>query len=112
MNLRLWIIAAFISLSQITFGQEQVNIPNIITPNGDDVNDVFSIRSAGFETLVCTIFNRYGETIYRYYGLNGNWDGYTHAGLKVSAGNYFVLVELERADGTTEMRQGNLQVQY
>ena len=92
--------------------QDDIRIPNIFTPNGDGENDVFSIRSIGYENLSCTIFNRYGETIYRYYGLNGTWDAYTHAGVKVSAGTYFVLVEFILEDGTTEMRQGTLQVQY
>jgi gliding motility-associated-like protein len=112
MKLRTLIIAFMAFTGSLSFAQEQVNIPNIITPNGDQVNDVFVIRAMGFENLTCTIFNRWGEPVYRYYGLNGNWDGYTHAGLKVAAGNYFVFVELERADGTIETRQGNLQVQY
>ena len=112
MRLRSLFIALLVLPVSLAYSQDQVSIPNIITPNGDQVNDVFTIRSTGFENLTCTIFNRWGEPVYRYYGLNGNWDGYTHAGLKVAAGNYFVLVELERADGTTETRQGNLQVQY
>jgi gliding motility-associated-like protein len=112
MSLRLFLISTFLLLTSLSFAQDEVRIPNIITPNGDQVNDVFSIRTSGFETLKCTIFNRYGEPVYRFFGLNGNWDGRTHAGIKVSAGNYFVLVELERGDGTVETRQGNLQVQY
>lgn len=95
-----------------TFAQETVTIPNIITPNGDDINDVFSVRSNGFENLTCTIINRHGETVYRYFGLNGTWDGFTHAGVKVVPGVYFVLVELNKTDGSTENRQGTLQVHY
>lgn len=112
MKLRLLFTSLILLITAASYAQDEISIPNIITPNGDQVNDVFAIRATGFETLTCTIFNRYGQPVYRFFGLNGNWDGRTHAGVKVAAGNYYVLVELERADGTVEKRQGNLQVQY
>lgn len=98
--------------STIGFTQDDVRIPNILTPNEDGINDVFSIRTNGYENLSCTIFNRYGSTIYRYFGLNGTWDGFTHAGVKVTPGTYFIFVELTRENGEIETRQGTLQVQY
>lgn len=100
----------FNSLSLVA--QDSIHVPNIFTPNNDNVNEFFFVRTKGYEELVCTIFNRYGETIYRYYGLNGNWDGFTHAGVKVPNGTYFVLVEAKKEDGTVETRQSTLQVQY
>lgn len=110
---RLTIIVFLLLLSAPTiWAQDDVVIPNIITPNDDNINDVFSIRASGFTTLTCTILNRYGEPVYRFYGLNGTWDAYTHAGIKVVAGTYFVYVTLEKPDGTVETRQGTLQVQY
>ncbi len=106
-------IVCFLFLAtSYSYAQDDVLIPNIITPNDDNLNDVFSIRASGYATLTCTILNRYGQPIYRYFGLNGTWDGYTHAGVKVSAGTYFVYVELTKNDGTNETRQGTLQVQY
>ncbi|MFT4599925.1 MAG: gliding motility-associated-like protein [Arenicella sp.] len=95
------------------FAQDVVTIPNIFTPDGDGVNDLFKIRDAqAFEELTCTIYNRHGETVYRFYGLNGSWDGYTHAGVKVSAGVYFVLLEVNTSDGTSATQQATLQVHY
>jgi len=107
------IIFAVLMLTSVqSFGQEDVQIPNIITPNGDSVNDIFSIRTSNFEQLTCTIFNRHGSPVFRYFGLNGTWDGYTHAGVKVSPGTYFVFVELTNSEGVVETRQGTLFVQY
>lgn len=107
------IILPFLFLVAVgSYAQNDIVIPNIITPNNDNINDSFSIRAVGYKGLSCTIFNRYGETVYRYYGLNGTWDGYTHAGVKVSAGTYFVFVEFLAEDGTVETRQSTLQVQY
>lgn len=102
-----------ICLSAATlFSQNTVQIPNVFTPDDDGVNDIFRITSSGYEGLTCSIFNRHGEVVYRFYGLNGSWDAFTHAGVKVSAGTYFVLVEFSLPDGTTETLHSTLQVQY
>jgi len=102
----------FLLNSSYGFSQTSVIIPNIFTPDGDGVNDVFQIQSAGYDQLTCTIFNRHGEPVYRFYGLNGTWDGFTHAGIKVTAGVYFILLEISLSDGSSETRQGTLQVLY
>lgn len=94
------------------FSQNSVQIPNVFTPDNDGINDIFRISTAGYEALTCTIFNRHGEVVYRFYGLNGSWDAFTHAGVKVSAGTYFVFLELTLPDGTTETTHSTLQVHY
>lgn len=91
--------------------QNVVHIPNVFTPNGDGVNDIFRVDASGFEELTVSIFNRYGEVVYRYYGLNGSWDGHTHAGIKVSPGVYYVFVKVS-SGGETQTDQETLQVQY
>lgn len=106
------IFTLLLFVSTATYSQDDVRIPNIMTPNGDNINDLFSIRSQGFVGLTCTIINRYGEPVYRYYGLNGTWDGFTHAGVKVSPGTYFVFVEFELESGEIVTKQGTLLVQY
>lgn len=106
------IVLALLLSQASLYAQTGVTIPNIFTPNGDGTNEIFRISTAGFSELVCTIFNRNGEPVYRFYGLNGSWDGFTHAGVKVTAGTYFVFLELTLPDGTTETKQGTLQVQY
>jgi gliding motility-associated-like protein len=107
------LIGFLIALNTWTsWGQTSITMPNIFTPNGDGINDVFRIQTTGYDQLTCTIYNRHGEPIYRFYGLNGTWDGFTHAGIKVTAGVYFVFLEAELSDGSSETRQGTIQVQY
>lgn len=101
----------FISfISVFSFAQESVEIPNSFTPNNDGTNDIFYIRSSGYNTLKCTIINRYGDVVYIFYGLNGNWDGYTPAGLPCSDGTYFVSVEVTNDAGEISYYQGTLQL--
>lgn len=103
-------LTTFHSFSQ-TVEKNVVKIPNIFTPNGDGVNDIFRVDASGFEELTCTIYNRYGETIYRFEGLHGSWDGYTHGGVKVSPGVYYVYVEITIGTETLTDHE-TLQVQY
>lgn len=91
---------------------QEVTLPNVFTPDGDGINDVFRITTSGYDAMTCTIFNRHGEPVYRFYGLNGTWDAFTHAGVKVTAGVYFVLLELTLPDGSSETRQSTLEVLY
>lgn len=109
--LKVSILSLLLSGSAL-FAQDNIKIPNVITPNGDGVNDILTIRTVGFENITCTVVNRYGEIIYRFYGLNGSWDGFTHAGEKVAAGVYYVSVEAEDASGNITFRQGVLHVSY
>ncbi len=88
--------------------QAFVEIPNTFTPNNDGVNDIFYVKSSGYNTLTCYIFNRYGDVVYKYFGLNGNWDGYTHAGEPCTDGTYFVIVEVTNDAGEKSTFQGNL----
>jgi gliding motility-associated-like protein len=61
----------------ITVGEEQVElyIPNSFTPNGDNVNDKFKVYGVGISTVNVQIYNRWGELIYQWNGLEEGWDG-------------------------------------
>ena len=69
-----------------------VIIPNIFTPNGDGINDEFVLNTSNMESLSTTIFNRWGQTIYEWKGVNGSWDGYTKASQEATEGTYFYLI--------------------
>jgi gliding motility-associated-like protein len=92
------------------FSQSNVDVPNVFTPNNDGVNDFFKIRTNGYETLRCTIYDRYGSVVYEFFGLNGSWDGRTHAGMECSNGTYFVILNLGVEGGESKSFQGDLQL--
>ena len=107
---KLLIILFFSMFSALSFSQNEVVVPNVFTPDGDGVNDVFEVKPQGYNTLKCTIFNRHGGVVYQYQGLNGSWDGWTHAGVKCVPGTYFVLLELGIEGGENVTFQGDLQL--
>lgn len=70
------------------------NITNVITPNGDGMNDVIDYSAlSGKQNLVLSIFDRYGSKIYQADKTNGyKWDGTSNGGKKASTGNYWYSV--------------------
>ncbi|ROH86581.1 gliding motility-associated C-terminal domain-containing protein [Chryseobacterium cucumeris] len=66
------------------------NLINIITPNGDGINDVLDYSAlAGKPNFTFSIYDRYGSKIHEGSKLNGyQWDG-SIGGKKVSTGNYW-----------------------
>ena len=100
-----------IQLEQIV----DVVFPNILTPNGDNVNDRFFVASKDVETIISMkIFDRWGEKLYD----QGNfpprdpelgWDG-KFKGKKVVPGVYVFTVELLFVTGETETFNGDVTV--
>ena len=51
-------------------------IPNVITPNGDQLNDYFIIEKLNlYPENYLTIYDRYGETVYVTENYQNTWDG-------------------------------------
>lgn len=89
-------------------------IPNVITNNGDNVNDVFNVSMSSEESCTVVsmqIFNRWGQTIFESTATNPTWNGRTNAGDAVPEGTYFYIIEIEvSVDGAkeTEVKKGYL----
>lgn len=78
-------------------------IPNIITPNGDGLNDYMEIDIQGEDLYDLKIYNRWGEKVYEskqdYAAGSGlNWDGINmYSGNPCPAGTYFYIFTFREA---------------
>ena len=82
-------------------------IPNIFTPNGDLVNDFFTINSTGVASLNCYIYDRWGLKLYEYHTVDGGWDGHNANGLNAADGTYFFIMDLIDKEGTSHDFKGS-----
>ncbi|RMZ61007.1 hypothetical protein D1632_03295 [Chryseobacterium nematophagum] len=75
------------------------NLVNLITPNGDGINDVIDYSAlAGKQNLVFSIFDRYGAKIHQGdKSTKYRWDG-TMAGRKIPTGSYWYSVTWNEND--------------
>jgi len=70
-----------------------IDATNIITPNGDGVNDKFIIRNIDmYPDNVVKIFDRAGRLLYTKQGYDNSWDG-TVSGNPLSEGTYFYVLD-------------------
>lgn len=75
---------------RITVRQAELLIPNAVTPNSDGKNDLFVIQGLeNYDSGDLTIFNRWGNEVYRSRNYKQNWDA---AG--VSEGTYYYRLVL------------------
>jgi gliding motility-associated-like protein len=79
-----------------------ISIPNIFTPNGDGVNDVFYIRNLPTEAAL-VVTNRWGKEVFRSGAYQNDWNGGDTAD-----GIYFFRLELpgEAITGWVEILRG------
>jgi len=90
------------------FELSEVIVPNIFSPNGDGVNDVFIISGGGIKNLNAQIINRWGQIIYEWDTAFGSWDGHSFAGEESASGSYFYFIDVEYNNGNAEEFKGNV----
>lgn len=75
------------------------NLINVITPNGDGINDIIDYSAlSNKQNLVFNVFDRYGNKIFQADKFNNyKWDG-TSGNKKVSTGNYWYSVTWNEND--------------
>jgi gliding motility-associated-like protein len=85
-------------------------IPNIFTPNGDDINDIFTVTSTGLESLNANIYDRWGLKLYEWDSVSGGWDGRTASGVTCPDGTYYYLMRVIGLDGKERFFKGYFQL--
>jgi gliding motility-associated-like protein len=85
---------------------ERLQVPNIITPNGDGINDYFYIENPtvgeSFNKISLSVYKRNGELLYenrnfeRVNNSQNGWAGVNSSGQALTSGVYYYVLEITR----------------
>ena len=89
-------------------GDDCYDIPNIFTPNGDNLNDYFNANGICVLDVEGTIFDRWGLELSKWNGKDKGWDGTTKGGKIVPDGTYFYFLDVIIDNGTRVQRKGTI----
>ena len=78
-------------------------IPNVFTPNFDEVEDQFRIIYSGTDPVEIQIFDRWGKRVYKGEGSENEWDGNYPNGEWAPEGVYYYDIKIGR-----EQHKGHL----
>ena len=70
-----------------------IEVPNLLTPNGDQSNDVWDLSQVpDIENTKVTVLNRWGKVVFSADNYQHNWDG-TYEGNPLPDGTYLYIID-------------------
>lgn len=86
-----------------------ISVFRVISPNGDDVNDVFYVAGLErFENNELFIYNRWGELVYSAKSYQNDWNGVWQGNKRLPDGTYFYYLKLN--DGLDTILEGYIEL--
>ncbi|MAT53179.1 MAG: hypothetical protein CMN32_01780 [Saprospirales bacterium] len=83
---------------QVAVACSQLTIFDAFSPNGDGVNETFTIYGlSNYPGHILRIYNRWGNLVYEAVNYQSNWDG-TWEGKKLPYGTYFYVLDLNNGE--------------
>lgn len=85
----------------------EVLVPNMFSPNGDGINDIFYVYGNGVREIALRIFNRWGEKVFDASSIYEGWDG-TYKTVPQPPDVYTYVVEFTFLDNQKLQKQGTI----
>jgi len=88
----------------------RLEVPNVFTPNGDNVNDLFYLKATNLTNIDISIYDRWGHLVYKLATDKGqiDWDGKSQTGQEVAEGVYFYVLKATGKDGVEYEKKGDI----
>lgn len=81
---------------------------SVITPNGDNVNDIFIINCVTDNPADLTVFDRWGRQVYYQANYDDTWQGIGSDGNDLKEGAYIWVLNVNFGQGRREVYKGTL----
>jgi gliding motility-associated-like protein len=97
-----------------------LSVPNVFTPNGDGINDLYFLKVTNLSQITATIYDRWGVKVYDVDTQNeknnaGNkenvnlaWDGKNQYGIELPQASYFYVIKATGKDGKEYTNKGTI----
>lgn len=87
------------------------DVPNVFSPNGDGINDLFIVKSNGVVEFDIEIVSRWGNLVFKREGVKRIvWDGTMPDGSKLQTGTYFYIIKATNSDKEYTPERGHITV--
>jgi len=87
--------------------QSYLHLPNAFSPNGDGINDEFSVIGEFVSDFHLQVFNRWGQLVFESMDIGQGWDG-TFMGEQQPMGVYSVVARGVGLDGAPIIKTGSV----
>ena len=91
--------------------EEEFVLPNIFTPNGDRVNDVFEIEIGEKMEFQIVILNQSNQVVFKTVDPEFKWDGIMLNGDPAPSGNYVYFLSAKNMNGVDFVKSSTLVIQ-
>ena len=111
-NVKLYVNNEYCSYTDsvgIDVRESLLEVPNVFTPNGDDINDEFRVTYRSLESFHCWIFSNWGRQVYEWTDPAKGWDG-NIGGKKAPSGTYFYIIKAKGTDGVNYNLKGDVSI--
>lgn len=95
--------------TNLTFAQaKDSTVVDVFSPNGDGINDVFTINVINMKTVRLKIFDTNSNLIFKSSAHNVKWDGKDLNGSQVKDGVYLYEMKMEGPDLKEYSKKGKI----
>jgi len=91
----------------VIVSESALYVPNVFTPNGDNLNDEFRVAYKSLLTFQCWVYNRWGRQVYYWTDPTKGWDGNIN-GKKATPGPYFYVIKATGSDKKVYKLKGDI----
>ena len=81
------------SFQHIITASSRIVVPNVFTPNGDNINDVLEVQTNGRSKYIFKVFSYSGMLVFELESVNISWSGENLSGAILSPGIFYYTIE-------------------